>query len=280
MTTTRVNGVELFFEATGTGDTLVLTHGSWGDSTSWGAVVGPLAERFEVVTWDRRGHSRSSGGTAPGSLREDAADLATLIEHLGETAVHVAGNSYGASITLTLVASRPELVASAAVHEPPLFSLLEDTRDQQVAEALSATNGALASVVELLEASDHRAAARRFVDTVAFGPGAWEHLPEPTRELFVANAATYLDECRDPDGLSIDESALATTTVPLLLSHGTESPALFPAVIRQLATLVPHARLAVLTGAGHVPHATDPDAWIANLLTFYDGLDEPARSME
>lgn len=272
MTTAKVNGVELFFETTGAGERLVLVHGSWGDATNWAPVVRPLAERFEVVTWDRRGHSRSRDGTGRGSLREDAADLAALIEHLGPTPAHVVGNSYGASVTLTLVASRPDLVASATAHEPPLFALLEGTDDHQVTDALSATNKALASVVELLEAGDDSGAARCFVDTVAFGPGAWEHLPAPTRDVFVANAATYLDECRDPNGLSIDASGLAATTVPLLVSHGTESPVLFPAVVRELLTLVPDARLVVLAGAGHIPHVTHPEAWIADLLTFHDQL--------
>jgi pimeloyl-ACP methyl ester carboxylesterase len=42
---TNVNGVELWFETRGTGERLVLVHGSWGDSTGWAPVVGPLAER-------------------------------------------------------------------------------------------------------------------------------------------------------------------------------------------------------------------------------------------
>ncbi|MGH9110997.1 MAG: alpha/beta fold hydrolase [Acidimicrobiales bacterium] len=270
--TRTINGVDLFFETTGRGDRLVLVHGSWGDARNWDMVVGSLAERFQVVTWDRRGHSRSADGQGAGSRHEDAADLAALIEHLGGGPAHLVGNSYGASITLTLVATRPELVASAAVHEPPLFALLEGTVDSDLAAALSATDRALASVVELLEAGDHPGAARRFVETVAFGPGAWEQLPESIRQVFVANAATYLDECRDPDGLSIDRAALAATTVPLLLTHGTLSPPLFPAVIGELATLVPHARVETITGAGHVAHTTHPQDWIATLLRFHDGL--------
>ncbi len=125
MATTKVNGVELYYETMGTGDCLVLTHGSWTDGTGWDRVVGALAERYQVVVWDRRGHSRSQAGDGPGSRAEDAADLAGLIEHVGGQPVHVAGNSYGAIVTLTLVISRPELVATATVHEPPLWALLE-----------------------------------------------------------------------------------------------------------------------------------------------------------
>ena len=128
MATTRVNGVELYYETTGTGDCLVLTHGSWTDGSGWDRAVGALAERYQVVVWDRRGHSRSQAGDGPGSRAEDAADLVGLIEHVGGEPVHVAGNSYGAIVALTLLTARPDLVATATVHEPPLWSLLEGTR--------------------------------------------------------------------------------------------------------------------------------------------------------
>jgi pimeloyl-ACP methyl ester carboxylesterase len=124
MANVNVNGVDLFFETTGSGERMVLTHGSWTNGTSWAAVVAALAERFQVVTWDRRGHTRSQPGKGPGSLSEDAADLAALIEHLSESPVHVVGNSYGGSIVLTLLTTRPDLIATAAVHEPPLLACL------------------------------------------------------------------------------------------------------------------------------------------------------------
>lgn len=95
MPTALLNGVELFYEVTGRGDQLVLTHGSWTDGNGWSAAVDTLADRYEVVTWDRRGHSRSQDGQGPGSRAEDAADLAALIDHIGDRPVHLAGNSYG-----------------------------------------------------------------------------------------------------------------------------------------------------------------------------------------
>ena len=231
-----------------------------------------LAERFEVVTWDRRGHSRSQDGDGAGSRTEDAADLAGLIEHLDRGMVHVVGNSYGGIVTLTLMIDRPDLVASAAVHEPPLFSLLEGTPDPGIADALVAVQRPLESVAALIQAGKHRAAAEHFIDNVALGPGWWAQLPESFRAVLEHNAGTYLDELHDPTALSIDTAALATTAVPLLLTYGTASPKLFPAVIDDLALLVPAARIEVLDGAGHIPHATHPDQWTATLLAFHEQL--------
>ena len=272
MATTMVNGVEIYYETTGTGDCLVLTHGSWGDGTGWDRVVAGLAERYQVVVWDRRGHSRSQAGDGPGSRAEDAADLAGLIEQVSSEPVHVAGNSYGAIVTLTLLIAHPDLVATATVHEPPLWGLLEGTRDQALIDALSAADADNSVVRDLISSGDHRDAAEHFIEHVALGPGTWDQLPEPFQAVLEANAPTYLDELADQTALSIDTAALATTTVPLQMTYGTESPQLFPAVIAELAKLVPEARVEVLEGAGHIPHATHPAQWIARLTAFHEQL--------
>lgn len=272
MATTEVNGVELYYEVRGTGDCVVLTHGSWTDATGWEQAATRLSERYRVVVWDRRGHSRSEAGQAPGSRAEDAADLAGLIERVSTEPVHVVGNSYGAIVTLTLAAARPELIASAAVHEPPLWGLLEGTRDRTLVDELATADAELAVVRDMIGSGDHRGAAEHFVEHVALGPGMWEQLPDAFRSVLEANAPTYLDELADETALSIDPAALASADVPLLLTHGTESPALFPAVIAELAQLVPEARVEVLDGAGHIPHTTHTDEWTACLVAFHQQL--------
>ena len=231
-----------------------------------------MTERFEVVTWDRRGHSRSQGGDHPGSRDEDAADLAALIEHLGGAPVHVVGNSYGSIVVLTLVARRPELVASAVVHEPPLLNLLEGTTDPAIAEALARVDRGFGAVLALIETGAHQAAAEYFVDQVALGPGSWARLPESFRAVLEANAPTFLDERRDPTSGSIDAAALARTSVPLMFTYGTEGPQWYRAIIAELARLVPAARVVVISGAGHIPHATHPDRWVATLLAFHQTI--------
>lgn len=269
MATTEVNGVELHYEVRGTGDCVVLTHGSWTDSTGWEPAVNLLAEEYRVVVWDRRGHSHSAVGEGPGSRSEDATDLAGLIEHVSSEPVHAVGNSYGANITLTLVTDRPDLVRTAAVHEPPLFGLLEATSDRSVADELAAAETRLAVVAELITSGDHRDAAEYFIENVALGEGAWNMLPEGFRSVLENNAPTYLDELADQSALAIDTAALAATTLPLLVTRGTESPALFAAVIGELAQLLPSAVVEVLQGAGHIPHATHPGEWVAALSGFH-----------
>jgi pimeloyl-ACP methyl ester carboxylesterase len=273
MPTANVNGVELYYEMRGTGDCVVLTHGSWTDATGWTQAADRLSETYRVVVWDRRGHSRSRPGVHPGSRAEDADDLAGLIEHVAGRPVHVVGNSYGGNVTLTLVTTRPDLVVSAVVHEPPVWDLLTHHTDTHVIEALASATTELGIVGTVITDGEHRAAAQHFIEHVALGPGSWPALPEAVRSVMQANAETYLDELTDPTALAVDTTALASTHVPLLLTHGTTSPSLFRAVIAELDRLVPHARVALLQGAGHLPHATHTDDWIAHLVAFHRMAD-------
>src|SRR5436309_2627253 len=131
----RLNGVDLYFETRGAaGPPVVLVHGSWGDHHNWDAVVPLLARSCRVTTYDRRGHSQSERLAAQGSVRDDARDLAALIEGLGIAPAHVVGNSFGAIVVLDLIIERPDLIASAAVHEPPLIGLLEDDPELSVVQ--------------------------------------------------------------------------------------------------------------------------------------------------
>ncbi len=106
----------------------MLVHGSWVDASVWDGVLPLLSRSFEVITYDRRGHSRSSCPPGQGSIREDVDDLASLIEMFGCGAANVAGASLGGSIALRLAGARPELVRSVSAHEPPFFDLLDGRR--------------------------------------------------------------------------------------------------------------------------------------------------------
>ena len=108
---------------------------------------------------------------------------------------------------------------------------------------LASLDLAFGRVTGLIESGDHRAAAEHFIDQIALGPGSWEQLPDPFRAILEANAPTFLDEARDPTSGSIDAAALAATTVPLLLTSGSESPSFFSAMIGELALLVPTAQI-------------------------------------
>ena len=266
----RVNGLNLYYELTGRGDPLVLVHGSWGDHDSWESVVPGLGDSFQVLTYDRRGHSQSDDSPGQGSRLQDEEDLAALLSALDLAPAHVAGNSFGASVALGLAVRRPELMLSVIAHEPSLMGIVAD--EAELRPLMHDLDQKIADVLVQLEAGDISGGTRIFVEEVTFGPGTWERLPEETRQTFINNALTFLDEQRDPGWADLDLSKLSTFSGPVLLTYGGQSPPWFPKIIKKLAGAVEQAEQVRLSGAGHAPHRTHPSLYVQTLKRFIDHL--------
>jgi pimeloyl-ACP methyl ester carboxylesterase len=256
----EVNGVRIHHEVHGEGEPLVLVHGSWTDATGWRLLVPGLAESFRVLSYDRRGHSRSERPDTQGSVHEDADDLEALMEALGFAPAHVVANSYGGNIALRLAARRPDLFLSLSCHEPPLWSLLADDPEGQA--LLQRGAASLQDVGRRIASGDNAGAAEQFVDEVAFGPGAWEQTPAEIKEIMERNAPTFLDELRDPDQIGVDADALARLDVPVRLTSGTETAPVFTRTADLLAELIPGCERETIEGAGHVPQLEAPERYV------------------
>jgi pimeloyl-ACP methyl ester carboxylesterase len=263
----NINGTKIFLQEFGAGDPLILVHGSWADHMEWPFVVPLLAPRFRVSVYDRRGHSQSERLPTQGSVREDVADLAAIIERAGAPA-HVLGNSMGASMSLRLAAERPELIRTLMAHEPPLFDLLRD--DPKKRPQVEELDKSFLAVADEIAAGNSEAGARRFVEMV-LGPGTWDtFLPDEAKHTLITNAPTFLDETRDAEVLSIDTQALARFQRPVLLSGGSASPPYFAPVLDKLAVILPNATRKTFEGDGHLPHLTNPQRYVETILQFMD----------
>jgi pimeloyl-ACP methyl ester carboxylesterase len=266
MPTISVNGTDLHYERQGSGPPLVLVHGSWGDSFNWMVVAPMLAERFDLLTYDRRGHGQSTAPPGQGSRMQDEDDLVGLIEALDIAPANVAGNSFGASITLGAASRRPETFARIAGHEPPLLRLVDDPGAQHLVDE---QRKGIAEVLTYLEAGRNAEGAEYFVENVGLGPGAWQLLPDPVRETFVRHAPTFLDEQRDSVWDDIDLDTLASYPGRISLSQGGQSLEWFSKVIDTIERRVPKVERNTFPDAGHVPQMTNPDQLAAALTTYF-----------
>src|SRR5881227_1473149 len=118
----------------GDGDALILIHGSWGERPTWGFILPGLSESFRVVSYDRRGHGESVGDPTAGTVRDDVADAAALIETVHGEPAYVVANSYGSIIALRLAGEHPELVRTMFCHEPPALGILIGTEHEKIVE--------------------------------------------------------------------------------------------------------------------------------------------------
>ncbi len=111
--TAHVNGIDLYYEMTGSGRPLMMVHGNGEDHTIFDEAVGLLKDRFACFCVDSRGHGQS---TQVSELHYDdmAADVIALIEALDLHEVAFYGFSDGGIIGL-LAAARCDRITSLIV---------------------------------------------------------------------------------------------------------------------------------------------------------------------
>jgi pimeloyl-ACP methyl ester carboxylesterase len=129
--TLPVQGATLYYEVRGSGPVLLLICGGLYDAAGYASLAGQLADRYTVVTYDRRGNSRSPLDGPPERQKlevhgDDAHQVLSAVGVTGDEPAYVFGNSSGAMIGLELTTRHPEQVRTLVAHEPPLFELLPD----------------------------------------------------------------------------------------------------------------------------------------------------------
>ncbi|MBI4765492.1 MAG: alpha/beta hydrolase [Deltaproteobacteria bacterium] len=124
-----VPGARLYYEIRGSGPLLIMVPGANGDARIFKGVSEPLAGYYTVVTYDRRGFSRSRLlGRQDYSRRieTEAEDVRDLIQHLSQEPATVFGSSSGGIIALKVLIHYPALVRRLITFEPAAVKLLPD----------------------------------------------------------------------------------------------------------------------------------------------------------
>jgi pimeloyl-ACP methyl ester carboxylesterase len=104
----------------------VLIPGGGGDAGMYAGIIPLLASQFTVITYDRRGNSRSplDDETRPVGVAVQAADMIAVLDHYQIDRAYVFGNSGGAIMALGVLADHSDRLLGAVVHEPPLMAIL------------------------------------------------------------------------------------------------------------------------------------------------------------
>ncbi|MHB8621184.1 MAG: alpha/beta fold hydrolase [Chloroflexota bacterium] len=129
MSTLEVPGARLSYETRGNGPLLLMVPGASGSADPFTPVAQQLAACYTVVTYDRRGFSRSQLDGPPDDdhrIETDADDARRLIEHLGDEPATLFGSSSGGIVVLDVLVRHPAVVRTLVPFEPPAVRLLPD----------------------------------------------------------------------------------------------------------------------------------------------------------
>jgi pimeloyl-ACP methyl ester carboxylesterase len=138
--TLDVPGATLYYHLRGTGPLLMFLPGGDGDADVASALCDRLADRFTVVTYDRRGLSRSTiePAAVPPTVVTHADDAYRLLAALTAEPAILVGSSIGAVIALEIATRHPDRVSTVVAHEPPVFQVLGDAERAAAQEQMEA----------------------------------------------------------------------------------------------------------------------------------------------
>ena len=259
------DGVKLFFRDWGKGEPVVFVS-SWSlNADSWAYQMLALTERgFRCVTYDRRGHGRSSDPGRGFDFDRLADDLATLLDRLDLRNVTLVGHSMSCGEIIRYLTrhgsgrvARAVLVGTVT----PLLSRTEDNPegiDPAVFDAFR-SDCLMRDFPKWLDDN-----VRPFVTPeTSEGMVAW------VKSMALQASMRALLDCHRATTSTDFRQELRAITVPTLLIHGdldVSSP--IDITGRRTVELMPNATLIVYEGAPHGLFLTHMDRFNRDLLTF------------
>lgn len=222
----------------------MLIHGLGGSSDWWRRNIDALASEHTVVAVDLVGFGRSRffarRSSLPLRFADTAALLARWIESSFSEPVHVVGNSMGGQTAIHLAARRPDLVRSLTlVNSTGIpFELAVGPH----LENLLIPRGALSFTTILAR------------DAFRSGPTS----------IALAFARLLRDDARP---------LLKSIPAPTLLLWGEHDPLVPLTYARQIAEIIPAARLVTVPAAGHIPFWENAEFFNRELLRFLREVD-------
>ena len=126
----QINGMKIYYEIHGSGDTIVLLHHGFGCTKIWKDIYPPLVEKgYRVIMYDRRGYGQSERGAdfeefyiSDTFRSESVKELAMLKEFLDIDSFHIIGQCEGGVVGIDYAVMYPHHVATIVASSTQCYS--------------------------------------------------------------------------------------------------------------------------------------------------------------
>ena len=253
MSHARLNGIEIDYEATGSGHPVLLSHGYSATRRMWDGQHRAF-EDYQIISWSMRGHGHTESPADPAKYSADltVADMAALLRHLRVDRAVIGGLSLGGYVSLAFYLAHPQMVRALVICDSgPGYRNAEaregwnqrarDRAAELERRGLEALGGRSREMREAM--GEHRSA---------------QGLAHAARGMLAQDGPRVID-------------GLASIAVPTLIMVGDQDKP-FLAPCEYMAKKIPGARLEVIAGAGHSSNLDQPEAFNRVLRAFLNGL--------
>jgi len=253
-------GVRIHYVIEGKGEPVVLIHGFAVDiASNWAepGIIKGLADRYEVIAIDNRGHGRSDRPHDPQQYGVNmVSDVTRLLDHLNIQKAHIVGYSMGGNIAGVFLTDHPERVRTAILGGIPWVGAgglpARVAWANQLAESLEQGRGIGPHIVRLTPRDEQ--------------PPSAEQVEAISNMVLQRNDALALAAVmRGNSRLYASEAKLRANQLPVLAIVGERDPV--KAEVDNLVGVLGNVKLVVIPGANHMNAFRRPE-FLAALKTF------------
>jgi pimeloyl-ACP methyl ester carboxylesterase len=259
---------------------VVCLHGGGQTAYMFEQLGAALAGRYHVLAWDFADHGDSDpfsddpGSIAPLDRRALAADAGPLCAEFGIGRAVFVGASMGGLVSVTVAATQPDLVGGVVLLD--VGHRLEPAGVQRIAAFLSEhesfadlDEAAAAIAVYLPGRAVTAGRLTRNLRQRPDGRWVWKHgLGRRIRargdEMDTGQGAATVVAGLDDDLRGLQR--------PALVLRGAASDVLSEAGADELLALLPDARYARISGAGHLAAGDNPESFVGHVDRFLDEI--------
>ena len=256
-------GTRLYYEDTGQGPVMLLSHSWFCDGRQWPQVPALVDAGYRVLNLDNRGHGRSGAHREPFTLWDMADDLMAVLDDARVEQAIVVGLSIGGYSGIRATLRYPDRVRAL---------VLADTG----AAAQGIVNRAKIRALGPFFRTPAKGLVVSQVVNALFGPTARRDQPDlitTWRDRFLAqDAESMLTAARAFVGREDVTDRLAEISAPTLVIVGDQDVDPGVAASVALAARIPGAQFVALPNTGHLSALEQPDAFGSALLHFADAL--------
>ncbi|MCY0883964.1 MAG: alpha/beta hydrolase [Acidianus infernus] len=251
-----LDDAKIYYEIRGEGKPVILIHHLAGSYKSWSDIAYQLSQKFTVISYDLRGHGRSSILPYEYRIEDHSKDLKGLIEYLRLDSPIIIGHSLGTLVAIEYALRNvvDKLILIGALYKAPN----PEPYEKYVLIALNFGMEALA---------EYRKTIGDFADSLVLNPVAWRKLLEVYNEnnpLGYKYAVEGLLHARD---YSKDLNKIDIKGGTLVI-YGSEDK-----LKQNLNTMltIPNSSYRILNGYGHFLNFEAPDELYASIIDFLVG---------
>ncbi len=278
--TLSANNYEFNFEEKGSGEKIILIHGSSSDYRTWEKQIDGLSKNYHVIAYSRRYHfpNKAIEEGSDYSMKEHVEDLKEIIKYFGNTPLNLIGHSYGALMGIELACNNPELIKRMVLAEPPAIRLFVSNiptpgelltlmfkRPKTAMSIIKLGATGLGPATKAAQKNDMKAALRLSGKAI-LGKKFFNNLSENRKEQALINLMAA--ELTGSGFLPINTEALKRIKIPVLLVTGKLSPKVFSNLADRLEELFFSVKRVRISNASHLMHEDNFKAYNLSIISF------------